>query len=397
MQANSQDGARLDSLIDQCGLTEMFATTDTTRVDCPVDAAHPPQALRLNRRSGRVFCTHCGLEDSLEAYLLQRSELAEVDVYADISDDELTETNVVPLHDNVPEVRAPRQLQPEDDALAIAVQIQTEAETKAMMEAHFAAETQAREAEAKAQRHSRIGERVIMTLLAVIFLGAGLAAAGLSSFANYQAFSSGVTDVTQGRIWGWSGVIASICSFGGFTFFYWHVSARRFGEAVRALVFAIAGAATSIAGTAMFMTNNSVDQASIAQQASYELSVVEAQIEDWSRQLSGIPTKTRSVDGLKAYLAGVEAVGKTHEKPYRDAQNELGLAERRAELEAKISDARTLLIGDGAEQGLVVAPVRQGLPGWFFAVMLELFSSQGTSIAFVSLLLLYGSSARSGH
>jgi hypothetical protein len=32
----------------------------------------------------------------------------------------------------------------------------------------------------------------------------------------------------------------------------------------------------------------------------------------------------------------------------------------------------------------------RGLPAWFFALMLELFSSQATSIAFVSLLLLYG-------
>ncbi|MEL7103848.1 MAG: hypothetical protein AAGL97_14945, partial [Pseudomonadota bacterium] len=237
-------------------------------------------------------------------------------------------------------------------------------------------------------RSGRIGERIIMSLLALIFLGAGLAAAALSGFANFQAFSLGVSDLSQARIWGWSGVIASVCSFGGFTFFWWHISGHRRGEALRALVFALAGAGTSIAGTTLYMVNNEQGQAVKWQSAEDLRALTEAEIADWTRQLDGIPTETRSIEGLKAYLAGVEAAGRTHQKPYRDAQNELGLAERRARLEQNIATARadlrrSVTVRSGARPA-------QSLPAWLFALMLEIFSSQATSIAFVSLLLLYG-------
>ncbi len=381
---------QLDQLIEASGLSAVFGGGDIALVDCPGDEAHPQQSMRLNRRTGRFHCDHCGCHGGLADYLRELGHGLDIDVYSDV--DDMARNNVVPLASALPTVRPPRQLQPEDEALAIAVQVQTEAETRAMMEAHFIAETKAQEEDARIRRRGRLGERVIMTLLALIFLGAGLAAAALSAYANFQAFSAGVADPTQGQVWGWSGVIASVCSFGGFTFFYWHMSAKRFSESARALLFALAGAATSIAGTSMFMSNNTLDQQAKVTHARFEVSVIEAQIDDWSRQIAGIPAETRSVDGLKSYLAGVEAVGRTHEKPYRDAQNELGLAERRAVLETKIGDARAQLLS-GADVAMDTAPLKQGLPGWFFAIMLELFSSQGTSIAFVSLLLLYGASS----
>jgi hypothetical protein len=138
----------------------------------------------------------------------------------------------------------------------------------------------------------------------------------------------------------------------------------------------------------MFMVNNAQDQTATWQSAEQIRALTEAELADWTRQLEGIPPETRSIEGLKAYLAGVEAAGRTHQKPYRDAQNELGLAERRAQLEQKIATARADLRQSVAEQSSE-RPAR-GLPAWFFALMLELFSSQATSIAFVSLLLLYG-------
>ena len=64
---------------------------------------------------------------------------------------------------------------------------------------------------------------------------------------------------------------------------------------------------------------------------------------------------------FRSYLAGVEAAGRTHQKPYRDAQNELGLAKRRADLEAKIAAARA----DLRQQTRVVgAEPSQSLPAW---------------------------------
>ncbi|MCA8905918.1 MAG: hypothetical protein KDA43_14085, partial [Hyphomonas sp.] len=98
----------------------------------------------------------------------------------------------------------------------------------------------------------------------------------------------------------------------------------------------------------------------------------------------------RSVEGLEAYIAEVERVGRTEQKPYRDAQNELGLAKRRDELQSKIDAANAALLGDGSGNILTEAQARTNLPSWFFAIMLELFSSQGTSIGLVALLILFG-------
>ncbi|MFH1517985.1 MAG: hypothetical protein ABIH17_08915 [Pseudomonadota bacterium] len=237
--------------------------------------------------------------------------------------------------------------------------------------------------------HRNLGERLIITLLALVFLGAGLSAAALSGFANYQAFSSSVTDPLQAGIWGWTGVIAAIISFGGFTFFYWHTANKRMKEGVRAPLFALAGAGTSILGTQMYIAaNNQASQAEITTAGSNR-GLLEQQLSDWRVQLSGIPPETRSVEGLEAYISEVERVGRTEQKPYRDAQNELGLARRRDDLQAKIEAANAELLGKGSGDILIETQARAAIPSWFFAGMLELFSSQGTSIGLVALLILY--------
>ena len=246
----------------------------------------------------------------------------------------------------------------------------------------------------QAEKRKGRSERLIIGALALIFLLAGLAAAGLSGFANYQAFSSTVADPVQGRIWGWAGVIAAIISFGGFTFVYWHGANRRFKEAARALIFAAVGAGASILGTEIYIRGNAEATAAAVETASSNRSVLESQIADWRRQLEGIPPETRSIEGLEAYIAEVERVGRTEQKPYRDAQNELGLARRRDELAARIEAANAELLGQGSGNILLQAEQRASLPSWLFAALLELFSSQATSIGFVALLLLSGSRGR---
>lgn len=246
----------------------------------------------------------------------------------------------------------------------------------------------------QAEKRKGRSERVIIGALALIFLLAGLAAAGLSGFANYQAFSSTVADPVQGRIWGWAGVIAAIISFGGFTFVYWHGANRRFKEAARALIFAAVGAGASILGTEIYIRGNAEATAAALETASSNREVLESQIADWRRQLEGIPPETRSVEGLEAYIAEVERVGRTEQKPYRDAQNELGLARRRDELTARIEAANAELLGQGSGNILLQAEQRASLPSWLFAALLELFSSQATSIGFVALLLLSGNRGR---
>ena len=361
MGAISTTSDVLDRALREAGLEEAFDERGHAFETCPSCGAQ--RGLKLSLSRGRVQCAGCGLEGPLLAYLREKADAG------DWGEESYTEAEIIPLEPRLPQVVSEhRKIEP-----VIAELVEP-------------SEDLPLPAPSKSGGHW--GERIIITLLALIFLGAGLAAACLSGFANFQAFSAGVADPTQAKVWGWSGVIASVCSFGGFTFFWWHVSGKRLGEALRALVFALAGAGTSIAGTTLFMMNNAEGQQAVWQSAAEMRELREAEIADWTRQLQGIPPETRSIEGLEAYIAGVEAVGRTHQKPYRDAQNELGLAKRRAELEDKIAGARAEL-RRSVEQGGVSRPA-QNLPAWFFALMLELFSSQGTSIAFVSLLLLYG-------
>lgn len=362
----SQDEAELKS---NCRLTE----------EC-IEAGD--NSLTLDLRTERFECSNCGQTGSFKELVraLESGKPETLPAVTDaVMDADFTEA---PVRTDRPLVRAePRVklLRPPDIYVDPAEQARRE------------------KAAAKAERRSRrSGERMIITLLALVFLGAGLAAAGLSGFANYQAFSMSVADPLQSRVWGWTGVIAAVVSFGGFTFFYWHTANRRMKEGIRALLFALAGAGTSIVGTQMYIAaNNQAAEAEMVQ-AGTNRKVLEGQIADWRRQLEGIPPETRDVKGLETYLAEVERVGRTHQKPYRDAQNELGLARRRDELLAKIEAANAELLGQGSGDILLETQSRTSIPGWFFALMLELFSSQGTSIGLVALLILYGRGSRTG-
>ena len=357
----------LDEALRRAGLEEAFDDRGIAYENCPGCGAQG--GLKLSLARGDARCSACGRGGPLLVYLEEKSQASEWNT------DPFSEAEIIPI-----EPRLPKAVEPQHVPVPITPTVHAELIDETIDAPVTAAPSR--------QRDGRWGERLIISVLAGIFLMAGLAAAGLSGFANFQAFSLGVSDPVQARVWGWSGVIASVCSFGGFTFFWWHMSGKRVGEALRALVFAFAGAGTSIAGTTLFMMNNADGQLVTWQTAEDLRALTEADIADWTRQLDGIPADTRSVDGLEAYLAGVEAAGRTHQKPYRDAQNELGLAKRRAALEAKISDARASL-RDAVTIDSAKRPAHS-LPAWFFAMMLELFSSQATSIAFVSLLLLYG-------
>jgi len=368
----------LDQALRSAGLEDAFDDRGLAYEDCPGCGAH--RGLKLSLGRGQVQCAGCGSEGPLLAYLREKVEAG------DWNNQPFSEAEIIPIESRLK--APPREIMEADHGTVLSPRDQTALVAEWVEEIQITPAPESMAPEAAPPKRELTGERIIISFLALIFLGAGLAAAALSGFANFQAFSLGVSEPTQANIWGWSGVIASVCSFGGFTFFWWHLSGQRRGEALRALVFAFAGASTSIAGTTLFMMNNAQSQATNWQSAEQMRSLTEAEIADWARQLEGIPADTRSIDGLKAYLAGVEAAGRTHQKPYRDAQNELGLAERRADLEQNISTARANL-REAVAASRDARPA-QNLPAWFFALMLELFSSQATSIAFVSLLLLYG-------
>ena len=376
----------LDDALRNAGLEEAFDDRGVAFEDCPGCGA--TRGLKLSLARGRVQCGACGTEGPLLAYLREKSDAS------DWNNEPYSEAEIIPIEPRLPQNQTaadPLEAEPIEMALVeIAEPMPEPVSAPQDTPSEWVEEIIDEPDTVMTARkdHGEWGERIIISLLAIIFLGAGLAAAALSGFANFQAFSLGVSDPTQGQIWGWSGVIASVCSFGGFTFFWWHVSGGRRGEAARALIFALAGAGTSIAGTTLYLVNNADGQTATWQSVNQVRAVTEAEIAQWTRQLEGIPAETRSIAGLEAYLAGVEAAGRTHQKPYRDAQNELGLAQRRADLEAKIAAARADL--KAAAGATAEARPAQSLPAWFFALMLELFSSQATSIAFVSLLLLYG-------
>ena len=240
--------------------------------------------------------------------------------------------------------------------------------------------------------HRSLGETLIILLLSLVFIAAGLLATAMSAFANFQAFGAMVDDPLQSRVWAWTGIIASVCSFGGFTFVYWHGAGARMKEAARTFVFALAGAATSLVGTQMYMQNTAGEKAQAASAAGARAGVLEAQIGDWRADLEGIPDDVRSIAGLEAYISEVERVGRTNEKPYRDALDELGQARRRADLQTRIEGAREELaeLSVAALAGNEPAARRGPLMHWFFAGMLEVFSSQATSIGFVALMILAG-------
>ena len=387
MEAIQQRTGELWALLVAHGFEDAFGDGDVARVECP--ACNSPRALKLSLSNGQARCSSCGVNAPIRTYLSELED-AEIQPEAEV----YTEAEIIPLR----QPRLPAVCQPDAPPPASEEEVET---WRAELVDEAAGPDSAPQPEAPAGSNARTGaagrdgqrrrgvfEVLIIVVLSLVFLGAGLAAAGLSAFANYQAFSASVAEDVQGRIWGWAGVIASVCSFGGFTFFWWHVSGGRQKEGVRALVFALAGAATSVLGTAMFMQTNQDARAQSANAAAEARSVIEAQIAGYERQLAGIPADTRSVEGLEAYLRGVEDVGRTHQKPYRDAQNELGLAKRRAELESRIETARASLLGEGGPDVLKADAPSRGLPAWFFAVMLEVFSSQATSIALVALLVL---------
>lgn len=377
---------------------EVSQDTSEARVPCPLHeecVASGDNNLILNWQRHTYRCTETGESGPLRDLVRQLEALRASSLVPALRGETLPDTTpATPIDAEFTEVtRAAHPVLKSEPKV-----LQLRPEQKLPTPEEIQAEREERLATLKAQQaEKRKGrsERFIIGALALIFLLAGLAAAGLSGFANYQAFSSTVADPLQGRIWGWAGVIAAIISFGGFTFVYWHGANRRFKEAARALIFAAVGAGASILGTEIYIRGNADASAAAVETASSNRAVLESQIADWRRQLEGIPPETRSVEGLEAYIAEVERVGRTDQKPYRDAQNELGLARRRDELTTRIEAANAELLGQGTGNILLQAEQRASLPSWLFAALLELFSSQATSIGFVALLLLAGGRQRS--
>ncbi len=380
----------VQQLIEAAGLTEAFGDETSAFVRCLDCAADPADGVNIRLEENTAVCTSCALSMPADAYLRAVAEARKPRPPARQTELDLRDgagENVVALRPADPQGNLPGEgttMQAAGLDRAGAGTVSDAALQPPPQPAQVAA----------APSRTPLGEVLIIGCLALASVVAGLMAAGLSAWANHQAFGAMVEDPLQSQVWAWTGVIASICSFGGFTFVYWHFSAGRRKEGLRAIAFALAGAVTSIVGTEMFMANLDMARLADAEAAAARRPVLEAQVADWRAQLEGIPAGTRTVEGLRAYIAEVERVGRADQKPYRDAKVELGLAERRAALEDAIEAARTELLTLGEE---TLQPAsRRRIPSLFFAVMLEVFASQGTSVGLVALLILLGNSRRTG-
>ncbi|MEM7766340.1 MAG: hypothetical protein AAF253_02505 [Pseudomonadota bacterium] len=373
------DRRKPKDLIAEAGLSDAFGDETSATVDCISCGAKAPDGVEIRLEDDRAFCRTCGLETGARNYL----GLA-IGANKRLSPANETSRALREEHGADSPAALQAQVLPAGTSRASASDVAGHGEPSPLSQQSDASPDMA----GPRPRRPSIGETVIIASLALACAVAGLMAAGLSAWANHQAFGAMVDDPFQSQVWAWTGVIASVCSFGGFTFVYWHFANGRAREGIRAILFAVAGALTSIVGTEMFMGNLDAARAANASALAAQRPVLEAQIADWRAQLDSIPGDIRTVEGLTAYIEEVERVGRTHQKPYRDAKVELGQAQRRAALEGNIADARADLLALGTSEAAPQA--RRDIPSVFFAVMLEVFSSQGTSIGLVALLILFG-------
>jgi hypothetical protein len=229
---------------------EVSQDTSDVRVPCPLHedcVASGDNNLFLDFQRGLYACASSGEEGSFQQLvgrlqsgralvLAPRRELEEIP--AEPIDAEFSEvtTAVNPVRKTPPQVYELKQKLPSPE--------EVRAENERRIEEVRAA---------RAERRRGAGEKAIIIVLALIFVIAGLMAAALSGFANYNAFASTVSDPAQGRVWGAAGIIAAVISFGGFTFVYWHAANKRMWESLRSLVFALIGAGASILGTEIYI------------------------------------------------------------------------------------------------------------------------------------------------
>ena len=197
MEASHQRRGELWSLLVAHGFEDAFGESDTARVECP--ACHAPRALKLSLATGQARCASCGVSAPIRTYLSQLED-AEIVQEPEV----FTEAEIIPLRpDRLPAVRRePETVASDEEVETWRAELLDEPQgfggAQEMREALPGAEagTAAAGASGAEVRPRRRGvfEALIIILLSLVFLGAGLAAAGLSAFANYQAFSASVAD-----------------------------------------------------------------------------------------------------------------------------------------------------------------------------------------------------------
>lgn len=209
-------------------------------------------------------------------------------------------------------------------------------------------------------------------------LAGGVIAAICGGYANFMAFSGMADDPVTSFLWGFAGIAASLISFSAFTLVWWnHNHQKKLWDSRRALVVGLIAAGAGIMGSWMFMSSLKDDQVAEAQHILIERNRLQDQIDRWENDLKSIPPGIGTPDSIRRYMREVERVGRTHQRPYRQAIQDLGHAERREALEAQIAAADERLSSDPA---LKYDPPNRMINPWFLAILIELFASQGTAV-----------------
>jgi len=223
-------------------------------------------------------------------------------------------------------------------------------------------------------------------VMASFSVAGGVLAAFCGGYANFRSFSAMAETDIGFYLWGAAGIAASLISFSAFTLVWWnHNHQRRLADSRRALAVGIIASLTGIMGTWMFIASASDGHSATADQTLENRARLEGQIDRWTSELEAIPEGIGTVASIERYMAEVERVGRTDERPYRTAIENLGHAERRALLEDQIARAETRLLSDPT---LTFDPPNRLIDPWLLALLIEFFASQGTAVGTATFLTM---------
>ncbi len=229
-----------------------------------------------------------------------------------------------------------------------------------------------------------------MRTIAIIFIFGcalgGIIAGICSGFGNYSAFKAMLAGTPGNWVWGWAGIAFTLTSAGAFGISFMKIEQGDWPQAVVPLIVGLIAACASTQGSKLHIDNGQAYQVEAAKKVEIGRARLADRISGWRTEMEDIPTGIGTAESLRLYMSEVERVGRSHQKPYRDAIIKLGHAEHRDSLMKKIDTAETALAEDPALQTVVPA---KSVNGWLIAVLIELVNALGLAIAWAGAKTLY--------
>ena len=160
----------LDEALRQAGLEDAFDDRGQAFEACPGCGAH--NGLKLSLARGQVHCAACGTQGPLLAYLREKVEAGEW------NHEPFSEAEIIPIQPRLP--RPDLELVPEREPAIPAQADPTPLIAELVDDGDRATDNAS--GTKRSEASGVTGERIIISLLARVFLGAGLAAAALSGW-----------------------------------------------------------------------------------------------------------------------------------------------------------------------------------------------------------------------